>query len=149
MTDQNQEHIAGKDAGWNFPHDDDRCQQASVDAEGFISVCNALAERFPDLESGSATEAVHAVADRLTAQYERRARVEEFLDRVLGTEEADGSGEGLLGDVMLAVRVAFDAGVEAGATWQQSGPSGVPSDPPRDPWTSVTPPGAPAGGEEK
>lgn len=44
----------------------------------------------------------------------RRAEVEQILDRVLGTEEEDGAGEGLVADVLLAVQKAWDTGYSAG-----------------------------------
>lgn len=44
----------------------------------------------------------------------RRAEVEEVLDLVLGTDEDDGMGAGLVADVLLAIQKAWDEGYTSG-----------------------------------
>ena len=46
----------------------------------------------------------------------RRAEVERILDRVLGTEESDGAGAGLVADVLLAIQKAWDRGFASGVS---------------------------------
>ena len=46
----------------------------------------------------------------------RRADVERILDRVLGENEGDGAGAGLVADVALAVKRAWDQGFTAGVS---------------------------------
>lgn len=49
------------------------------------------------------------------ASMRRRAAIEELLDVVLGEDEHDGAGEGIVADVHLALAVAWDQGAQARA----------------------------------
>lgn len=57
-----------------------------------------------------------------------RMDVEKVLDAVLGTEEEDGAGAGLVADVRLALAKAWDEGAAAGAEYESRRSSPDPED---------------------
>ena len=79
----------------------------------------------PDELAFLAQEAVEEDARKYRVWWEQamrlRSEVERILDRVLGDEEEDGAGAGLVGDVLLAIQKAWDEGYSAGDADQYVG----------------------------